>query len=133
MATREKPILNSFAQPDTSSNVFFEPSSVKDTNDLHPHMVLVFKDTATRLFISGAFKVPREYVGAPRIKGRWKVAATTGSARWEFDYKAIANGEASDPSANDESVSHRQASPATAPNSVTRSASSRSTTKPDTT
>lgn len=114
MATVELKIINATARPDTSGNVFFEPSGVKDTNDLHPRMVLVFKDTATRLVLNGSFKVPPNYVGNPKIKGRWKTSAITGSARWEFDYKAIANGESADPSANDESVAHRQAAPATA-------------------
>lgn len=110
----EKPILNLTARTDASGNVFFEPSSIKDTSDLHSRMVLVYKKTATRILLSGSFKVPPNYVGSPRIKGRWKTSTNTGLVRWEFDYKAIANGEASDPSANDESVAHRQAAPATA-------------------
>ena len=114
MATHRIPIFGAATVPDASGNVFFEPSGIKDVNDLYSRLVLIFNDTATRLTVKGAVRIPPNYVSAPRIKGRWWTSAITGFARWEFDYRAIASTESADPSTDQESVSHRQAAPGTA-------------------
>ena len=114
MATHRIALFGPATLPDTSGNVFLEPSSVKDANDLYPGLILIFNDTATRLLIRGRRRIPANYVGSARIKGRWWTTATTGNARWEFDYRAIADGESADPTTNQESVGQTQAAPGTA-------------------
>lgn len=116
MATLRMPIFGGSILPDTSGDVFPEPSSVKDVNDAYSRLVLIFNDPGTnRRAVRGAFRVPVNYVSSPRIKGRWWTSAITGQARWEFDYTAIANSETADASATpQESVAHTQTAPGTA-------------------
>jgi hypothetical protein len=115
MATHRIPILGAGTLPDTSGNVYFEPASINlQANDRYPHLVAVFKDTATRDKLGGTFAVPKNYVGSPQIVLVWSTVATTGNARLEFDYTAIADGESSDPSADQQTVALTQAAPGTA-------------------
>jgi len=89
MATHQIPILGWQTRPDDSGDVFFEPYSVKATNDLWDYMVLIFNDTATRIGVRGSFIVPQNYVGSPVIKPLWTATAITGDVEWDFDYRAI--------------------------------------------
>jgi len=115
MATHIVPILNDATHIDTSGNVYKEPAALNlQTNDRFPHMVYVFTDTGTRDKIGGLFRVPKNYVGTAKVGLVWATTATSGNARWEFDYKAIADGESSDPSADDESVGSTVVAPGTA-------------------
>ena len=92
-------------QPDTSGNVFWQPSSILDTNDLYPtNQVLIFKDTATLLKSFASFLVPANYVGTAKVVVRYKTTVTTGNVLWTLDYRAIANGESGDPSTHQESL-----------------------------
>lgn len=90
MATHRIPILGFQTKPDTSGNVFFEPYSVKATNDNWGHMVAVFNGaTGTRMLLYGAFNVPANYVGTAKIIVHWTSTATSGDVEWDFDYRAI--------------------------------------------
>lgn len=104
MATHRISLLGPATLPDASGSVFFEPSSVKDSNDRYPRLVLIFNDTAGKIGCSGRFKVPANYVGTASILVCWKATATSGDVVWDFDYTAVANGESGDPSADQESV-----------------------------
>lgn len=92
-------------QPDTSGNVFWQPASILDTNDLYPtNQVLIFKDTATLLKSAATLLVPTNYVGTAKIVVRYKTTVTTGNVLWTLDYRAIATGESGDPSTHQESL-----------------------------
>ncbi len=116
MAIIRHPILGAFTLPDASGDVFFEPSSIKLTNDLYPALALVFKDTATKISVYGRFHVPQNYVSAPAMKVEWFAANTTASVAvvWDFDYRAIAIGEDGDPSTHQESLTVTETAPTTA-------------------
>ena len=115
MATHQLPILGPSTLPDTSGNVYAEPAAiVLQANDRYSQLVFVFVDTATRILLGGAFIVPQNYVGTPKVGLIWATTATSGNADWEFDYKAIADGESADPSSDDESVGAVVAAPDTA-------------------
>lgn len=115
MATYQIPILNLNTLPDTSGNVYFEPAANNlQSNDRYAQIVAVFLDTATRILLGGAFIIPQNYVGTAKVGLIWATVATTGNADWEFDYKAIADGESCDPSTDDESVRSVVAAPGTA-------------------
>lgn len=104
MATHRVGIIGAATLPDSSGNVFFESSSVKDTNDRYPHLVAIFNDTATKIGLRGRFQVPQNYVGTPAIVVAWKSTAITGDVVWDFDYTAVAVGESADPSTDQESA-----------------------------
>jgi hypothetical protein len=115
MATRRGPsIFGHGTKPDDSGNVYREPHAIFGSNDRYPQMLWVFKDTSTRDKLGGRFYVPKDYVGSPVIVLIWAATVTSGNARWEFDYTAIADAESGDPSADQESVGSTVAVPGTA-------------------
>jgi hypothetical protein len=115
MATLRIPILGAATLPDTSGNVTPEPAAVNfQSNDRYPGLVWKFADTSTRDKLGGSFTVPQNYVGTPKVRLYWGTTATSGNARLEFDYTAIADGESADPSADQESVASTVAAPGTA-------------------
>jgi len=115
VAVHQWPILGFATLPDPAGAAYFEPAALNlQSNDRFPHLVAVFPDTANREKLGGTFRVPQNYVGTPKIGLVWATTATVGNARWEFDYKAIADGESSDPSADDETVGSTVAAPGTA-------------------
>jgi hypothetical protein len=88
MATRILPILGG-VRPGTSGSVFWEPYSVKATNDVWQHDVLIFNDTAARDLCYGQFTVPQDYVGTPVFRVIWSSTATSGNAIWDLDYRTV--------------------------------------------
>jgi len=113
MATQRIPILGFNTVPDTSGNVFFEPYTVKATNDNWGHLVLVFNDTATRIGLRGAFDVPQNYVGTAKIIIHWTATVTTGDVEYDFDYRAIGGDdtESLDQATAQESVNQNDTAP----------------------
>jgi len=96
MATFRLPILGWATAPDTSGNVFFEPFSIKATNDLWgSQLVCVFNDTATRIGLEGRFAVPKNYVGSPAVVVVWSSTGTGAfDVEWDFDYQAVGGDDA---------------------------------------
>lgn len=91
--------------PDTSGNVWWQPSSILDTNDKFPTVpVLIFKDTSTKDTAMCGFQIPKNYVSTPKFYVRFKTTATSGNALWTIDYTTIATGATGDPSAYTESL-----------------------------
>jgi|SRR3990170_855171 len=109
-------ILGSPTIPDTSGNVYAEPAAVNfQANDRYPGLVFVFADSGTRIALGIGFRVPDDYIGvSASIELIWGTTATTGDARLEFDYTAIADNESLDPSADQESVGATATVPGTA-------------------
>jgi len=93
MATLRLPILTWATVPDASGNVFFEKLDVKATNDVWDRMVCIFNDTSTRLGLAGGFTVPKNYVGNAKLVVVWTSTATTGTAVFDFDYRAISGND----------------------------------------
>lgn len=89
MATHRIPILGAATFPDSSGNVFFEPQSVKGTNDQFPQLIAIFNDTATRIGLGGRFSIPKNYVGTANIIIVWTTTAIAGDVEWDFDYRAV--------------------------------------------
>ncbi len=113
MATFRRPILGAFTKPGASGEVFFEPNSVKGTNDFFDEMVLVFNDTATKDALYGKFQVPQNYVGSAKILISWTSTATSGDVEWDFDYRAIASGESLDQATAQQSLNQNDTAPGT--------------------
>ena len=113
MATIRRSILGFATVPDDSGDVFFEPYSVKATNDVWKRLVAIFNDTATRIGLRGAFNVPRDYVGAPKIIVVWTATATTGDIELDFDYRAVGGNdvESLDQAGTQESVNVNDTAP----------------------
>lgn len=89
MATHRIPILGYNTIPDSSGGVFFEPYTIKATNDNFGHIVLVFNNSNATEGIYGAFVVPANYSGSPVFKIYWTTTATTGNIKLDLDYRAI--------------------------------------------
>lgn len=94
MATHRIPILGFGTNLDTSGDVFFEPYSIKATNDVWDRLVCIFNDTATRIGLHGGFTVPKNYVGTAKIIVVWTSTATSGDVEWDFDYRAVGGDDA---------------------------------------
>lgn len=114
MATHRMSILGPQTMPDGVGNVFPEPYPIKATNDVWGHNTWIFLDTSVRDRLYGVFKVPKTYIGSPKVVIIWSTTATTGNARWETDYRAVAAGESLDQSGTQESVGATEAAPGTA-------------------
>lgn len=89
MATHRIPILGWQTVPDTSGDVFFEPYTVKATNDNWGLMACIFNDSGTRIGLRGVFQVPQDYVGTANLIVVWTSTATAGDVEWDFDYRAV--------------------------------------------
>ena len=94
MATHRISMLRGDLLPDTSGNTFWEPATVKFTNDRWKYGVWIFNDTATRLELFGTFNVPRNYVGTALIKVVWTATAVAGNVVWDFDYRGVGGDDA---------------------------------------
>lgn len=113
MATHRIPILGFPTLPDTSGNVTPEPASVTQTNDRYPGLVFKFADSGTVIKLGGRFRVPKNYVGSPKIGLVWTSTATSGNVVWGVAYTAIGgdDSESLDPSADQETGSVTDAAP----------------------
>ena len=116
MATIRRSILGFATIPDASGDVFFEPYSIKATNDVWRRLVVIFNDTAARDGLRGAFNVPKDYVGAPKIIVVWTATATSGDVEWDFDYRAVGGNdvESLDQTGTQESVNVNDTAPSAA-------------------
>lgn len=116
MATHRIPILGWATLPNSSGNVFFEPASIKQTNDQFPQMIAVFNDTATRIGLGGRFTVPKNYVGSAKLVVIWTSTAISGDVEWDFDYRAVGGDDAEslDQSGTQESVNLNDTAPSAA-------------------
>lgn len=115
MATHAIDILGSSTLPDTSGSVTPESAAVNlQANDRYPGLVFAFADSGTRIALGGTFVVPQNYFGTPKIRVFVATTATSGDWRYEFDYTAIADGESTDPSSDQESVGSTVTVPGTA-------------------
>lgn len=109
-------ILGVATVPDTSGNVFWEPASIKASNDQWPGLVCIFNDTSTRLGLRGRFTVPKNYAGSPKIIAVWTATATSGDVVWDFDYRAVGGNDAEslDQSGTQEAVTVTDTAPGAA-------------------
>lgn len=116
MATHRIPMLGWATMPDSTGSVFFEPQSVKGTNDPFPQLVAVFNDTATRIGLGGRFTVPKNYVGTAKVAIVWTSTATSGDVEWDFDYRAVGGDDAEslDQAGTQESVNLNDTAPSAA-------------------
>lgn len=116
MATHRISLLGGLVSPDASGNVFIEPYTVKATNDVWKHPVIVFNDTATRDGLYGVFTVPKNYVGTAKIVIVWTSTATSGDVEWDFDYRGVSgnDSESLDQSGTQESVNSNDTAPGAA-------------------
>jgi putative transposon-encoded protein len=116
MATHRIPILGWSTVPDTSGNVFFEPYTVKATNDVWGRFVVVFNDTSTRLGLRGGFTVPKNYVGGAKFVVVWTSTATSGDVEFDVDYRAVGGDdtESLDQTSNQESLNQNDTAPSAA-------------------
>lgn len=116
MATHQISILNGALSLGSSGNVYATPFDTLATNDVWKHIVLAFKDTATRDLIYGLFTVPQNYVGSGVFKVIWTTTATSGNAIFDLDYRTVAGDDANslDQSGTEEALTVTDAAPGAA-------------------
>ncbi|KKL56640.1 hypothetical protein LCGC14_2243410 [marine sediment metagenome] len=113
MATKRLSILGWTTIPDTGGDVFFEPYTIKATNDNWGHLTCVFNDTAARDGLRGSFDIPQDYVGTANLVVVWTTTATSGDVEWDFDYRAVGGNdvESLDQATAQESVNANDTAP----------------------
>lgn len=89
MATHRQSILGFATVPDDSGDVFFEPYDIKAANDQWKRLVAIFNDASALSRMRGAFNVPSDYVGAPKVIVVWTAGTTSGTVNWLFQYRAV--------------------------------------------
>lgn len=94
MATHRVEIYGWATKPDSSGDVFFEPATVKGTNDFFQGLVLVFNDSGNDDEIWGRFTVPQNYNNTANLVIIWTTTATTGDVEWGFAYRAVGGNDA---------------------------------------
>ena len=94
MPTFRLPILGFATNPDASGDVFFEPATIKATNDFFQGLVLVFNDSSNDDELFGRFAVPQNYVGSANVVIVWTTTATTGDVELGFAYRAVGGNDA---------------------------------------
>lgn len=94
MATHRLPLINWHSVPDVSGDVFFEPYTIKATNDFFKHMVLVFNDSGADDEFFGAFDVPQNYSSGAKLIVVWTTTAITGDWEIGFAYRAVGGNDA---------------------------------------
>lgn len=116
MATHRLPILGANTVPDDSGDMFFEPYSIKATNDVWEYLVAIFNDSGTRIGLRGQFTVPQNYVGTAKIVPVWTSTATSGDVEFDFDYRAVGGNdtESLDQAGTQESVNQNDTAPSAA-------------------
>lgn len=81
-------------KPDGSGDVFFEPATVKGTNDFFQAHVLVFNDSGADDEIFGRFTVPQNYSSAANLVVVWTTTATSGDWEIGIAYRAVGGNDA---------------------------------------
>ena len=116
MATHRIGILGPLTVPDIGGDVFFEPYTIKATNDVWGYLVAIFNDTAARDGLRGSFVIPENYVGSANIIIHWTSTATSGDVEWDFDYRAVGGDDAEslDQAGTQESVNQNDTAPSAA-------------------
>lgn len=110
MATHRIPILGFATRPDDTGECFFEPADLNfGSNDLARHFILALGSAlaaqpTVKHGVYGAFRVPKNYVSAPKFLWEWAATLTSGDVRFDVDYRAIAVTESLDPSTWQESL-----------------------------
>lgn len=96
MATHTIPILGFQTNPDTTGRAWFETYTVKATNDIFKHLVLVLDNpgASQNHGVYGAFIVPNNFIGSPVVRIHWTSTATSGTCLFAFDYRAIGGDDA---------------------------------------
>lgn len=125
MATHRINILGASTTPDTSGDVFFEPYTIKATNDVWGYLIIVFNDTATRIGLRGSFIVPQNYVDTANLIILWTTTATANAWEADFDYRAVGGNdtESLDQSGTQESVNAADTAPSATDERMERSIS----------
>lgn len=113
MTTHRLPVLGFATVPDPSGDAFFEPYTIKATNDVWGHLVLVLNDGASRIGIYGKFAVPVNYVDTANLVIVWTSTATVGDVEFDFDYRAVGGNdtESLDQAGTQESVNANDTAP----------------------
>lgn len=123
MATYRLEVFSWAALPDTSSNVWFEPAALTQTNDRYPQVVARFKDTATKDTLGFRFQVPQNFVSTPKFIVNWTTTATSGNAIWNVDYNSGSATATLDPSSDNENLTVTTAAPGSSQTGVASSMS----------
>lgn len=102
MATVIADVFGALQLPDTSGNIWAEPASITQTNDLYPQMIWRYKDSGTKISVGFRFIVPNDYAGSPVFGLVWTSTATSGDVVWDLDYVCAARTATLDPAATEE-------------------------------
>jgi len=89
MASHRVPIGGYQLAPDSSGSVFFEPYSIKATNDVWRHMICVFEQSTSQMTLYGVFDTPLNYSSGGSVIPVWTTTATSGAIEWGFASRVV--------------------------------------------
>jgi hypothetical protein len=89
MASHRVPIGGWQLVPDSSGSAYFEPFSVKATNDVWRHLVLVMDQHTSPTTVYGCFETPRNYSSGGSVIPIWTTTATSGAVEWGFASRVV--------------------------------------------
>ncbi len=97
MTTHRKPIMGFGIKPDVTGECYFPPVDVEMTlgTGLMKNIICTLKDPSADTGFHGMFKVPKNYIGTPKIVITGIIDGTVGSTSvdFEFSYVSLANNE----------------------------------------
>jgi hypothetical protein len=92
--TRRKSVLNWKTLPDTSGNVFFEPYTIKSTNDFFGVGNWIFNNPGADLKLYFSHEIDDTYVGTASFIVVWTSTIISGNFGIEIGYRCISGNDA---------------------------------------
>lgn len=110
MALQEIPLFNASSLPNATGDVFIASEQLFGPANPDPSQVIVFAQGSAKRGITMSFRVPPNYVGAPKVIVPWKSSSTAANATlvMDVDYRAEAAGESGNQATNQGNVEASQ-------------------------
>lgn len=105
MGTQYQSLITWACLPDTTGGFYFEPYTIKATNDAWGRRVGIAQDVASNVGFHGGLKIPGDYASAPSILVAYTAVVTSGSFVFGINYRSASQGESLDQSTGMESPS----------------------------
>ena len=115
MATHQISVLDSAVQLDSSGAVYYDIYGNHKAAPQYDTRVLIFESGgSSKIKVGAGLIIPQNYVGSAKFVIKWTANATTGDAEFDIEYRAIAIGETTDPTTDQETLNVADTAPATA-------------------
>lgn len=109
-------------KPDSTGSVFFEPYSVKASNDRWDYMVGVFEEHDSNVSAQGKRDIPQNISSGGTFDIEWTASKAGGNVVWGVAYRVVGDSESFDQTGDQSAFSSSEVSaPSSADNRITTS------------